>query len=272
MPEMNMIRTALQKKAGRAIIPFRRKVVSMAKTVVEILAAMHKGTDTKDLHEELKKEVADIKKHLEDQKWLLESFSEEYRDKMSQHLAAKDSSFSRNSLLNYVALATAVVGVMRCSVKASIPTIGLACFLRSLALGSSGKGSQQELFMKAASMQTLFAEQNDNMWDGIFLCVEGLEGSVAELERLDASSRKERLQYCVHEIGYQLFAVRMAVDEFIMWLSVRDYFPENFSVRNAIGDEGYDLIKSVFESVHDPVDQAKNPGIGLLQVLGLSRS
>lgn len=83
LPEINKLRTALWQETalagGGAIIPFRFKIVSMAKTVVEILKAMDKREDTRDLHDELQEDVANIKKHFKEQKDLLERFCDKYR-------------------------------------------------------------------------------------------------------------------------------------------------------------------------------------------------
>lgn len=180
-----------------------------------------------------------------------------------------------------LALAT-LVGVAEVAVGMSFPALGIACTAGSFMLGNSQQSLQERqegLKVKASAMQTLFADQHTGMWDGIFLCVQALEDSVAELQRLKGSSRQDRLQWCVNEIGQKLFAVSMAVDEFIVWLSVRDYFPENFSVKNALGDERYDRIKKVFDSAQTPEVQAdpeqgtrKGPGGGLLQSLRLVHS
>lgn len=51
----------------------------------------------------------------------------------------------------------------------------------------------------------------------------------------------------LHDICARLFGMSMAVDEYIMWLSRHDYFPANFSVRNAIGPSRYDKIKGVID-------------------------
>ena len=42
-----------------------------------------------------------------------------------------------------------------------------------------------------------------------------------------------------------------------MWLSLRDYFPVNFSVRNVLQQQRYDTIKRVFEEIN-----AKESGQG----------
>lgn len=84
------------------------------------------------------------------------------------------------------------------------------------------------------------------------MCVEDLHRCVQELRSLNCR-RRERIRDTHQQIGWKLFSVSMAVDEYIIWLSQRDYFPSNFSVRNLLQDQRYDSILRVFTQIQDEV-------------------
>jgi len=124
--------------------------------------------------------------------------------------------------------------------------LGSLCY--GLALLYRKKADKGHLFCQANSFQKLNAQQNQRMWEGMNMSVENLQASVAELRNVN-TRRKDRRECIIHDIGWKLFGMSMAVDEYIMWLAERDYFPTNFSVRNALQPSRYDRIKSVFESI-----------------------
>jgi len=110
------------------------------------------------------------------------------------------------------------------------------------------KAKKEELCAKAASIHKLNAGQNRTMWEGMFMSVENLRDSISQLRNMDPR-RKHRRECTIQDICSRVFHMSMAVDEYIMWLSDRDYFPPNYSVRGALGPARYDTIQSVFDKV-----------------------
>ena len=52
----------------------------------------------------------------------------------------------------------------------------------------------------------------------------------------------------------------MAVDEMIVWMSQRECFPHNYSVRNMVTPARYDKILGAFKQVTDNVKQSAAGG------------
>lgn len=86
------------------------------------------------------------------------------------------------------------------------------------------------------------------------MTVEHLQASVHELRNMNAC-RRERRECIIQDIGCKLFAMSMAVDEYIMLLSERDFFPPNCSVRNALQLSRYDKIKTMIDTVKAKASQ-----------------
>jgi len=82
------------------------------------------------------------------------------------------------------------------------------------------------------------------------MSVANLQASIQELNNM-SPQRNMRKEWIIKDIGWKVFAMSMAIDEYIMWLSLRDYFPVNFSVRNALQPARYDKIKKVFDDVQE---------------------
>jgi hypothetical protein len=110
------------------------------------------------------------------------------------------------------------------------------------------KAESEHLLSKASALQKFDAHQNQRMWEGMNMSVENLQASVHELQQMNVQ-RKERRDCVLHDIACKLFAMNIAVDEYIFLLSERDYFPPNFSVRNALQPARYDRIKEVMDAV-----------------------
>jgi len=93
------------------------------------------------------------------------------------------------------------------------------------------------------------------MWEGMFMCVKNLENSTHELRNLHPR-RVTRIKDTIHTMCFELFGMSMAVDEYILWLGQRDYFPPNFSVRHLLGTQRYDQINKVFAEIKDGNERA----------------
>lgn len=136
--------------------------------------------------------------------------------------------------------------------------LALSYFFRWRCRACREESSKRDILMRACAYQERSVMQNSRMWEGMLLCVEDLNRCVRELRSLDCR-RKERIRDTHQQIGWKLFSVSMAVDEYIIWLSQRAYFPSNFSVRNLLQDQRYDSILRVFTQIQD--DMSRRAGM-----------
>lgn len=108
------------------------------------------------------------------------------------------------------------------------------------------KAKNENLLTRAHSVLKSDALLQQRMWEGMNMAIENLQHSVTQLQSV---KRELRMEGIIHDIGWKLFGMNMAVDEYIVWLSERDSFPANFSVRSALQPSRYDHIKSVFDKI-----------------------
>jgi len=106
----------------------------------------------------------------------------------------------------------------------------------------------EQIFANVSAYHKLSTRQNQTMREGMVMSVAKLQASIQELSNMNPQ-RKMRKTWIIKDVGWKVFAMSMAVDEYIMWLSQRDYFPVNFSVRDALKPARYDKIKKVFDDV-----------------------
>merc|ERR1719424_2162092 len=85
-------------------------------------------------------------------------------------------------------------------------------------------------------------DENVDMFRGVWVSIEDLDKSLMFYSKVD-KRRQWRAQDWRVEIARKLWSMSMACDEYIVWLSLNDYFPSNYSIRGLMGPMRYDLIK-----------------------------
>lgn len=113
---------------------------------------------------------------------------------------------------------------------------------------ASQRAADAAIDAEVCALYKLGARQNQSMWRGMHMSVANLEASLKELKGI-SPGRLLRRRAVLKDVGCRIFAMSMAVDEYIMWLSERDCFPVNFSVRSFLSPQRYDTIKQVFQEV-----------------------
>jgi len=89
----------------------------------------------------------------------------------------------------------------------------------------------------------LFVQQNESMWEGMLISLDSLQRDILEL-RMFTSRRTQRVQDTAESTRRNIVAVTMTVDEYIVWLNERDFFPMNMSIQSMLQPDRYDRIKS----------------------------
>ncbi|CAE7754711.1 unnamed protein product, partial [Symbiodinium microadriaticum] len=109
---------------------------------------------------------------------------------------------------------------------------------------------QKNVMAKAESLVKVEMQQLQSMWQGTQMAVDAVRDTADRLESSAESRRTEHRQRLT-----RLWTMSMAVDEMIVWMSQRECFPHNYSVRNMVTPARYDKILGAFKQVTDNVKQ-----------------
>jgi len=98
-------------------------------------------------------------------------------------------------------------------------------------------------------------KQDKEFWRGLTMAV---EGALKAIEKLDGTKpgRVATFDRRMLESGKKMHVLREALDECIVWLSMSNYYPPNYSARTLIGGEQYDFWKKSL--MQDSLSEKKN--------------
>jgi len=108
------------------------------------------------------------------------------------------------------------------------------------------KSSRDAWKAKALSIQTSFLDHNVDMLRGVRATIDDLDYAITSYRQIHFN-RASRKQDCMRQVGKKLFIMSMAIDEYIVWLALNNYFSPNFSIRTWMGQDRYDLIHDVLK-------------------------
>ncbi|CAE7919722.1 unnamed protein product [Symbiodinium sp. KB8] len=114
---------------------------------------------------------------------------------------------------------------------------------------------QKNVMAKAESLVKVEMQQLQSMWQGTQMAVDAVRDTADRLESSAESRRTEHRQRLTRQMLQELWTMSMAVDEMIVWMSQRECFPHNYSVRNMVTPARYDKILGAFKQVTDNVKQ-----------------
>eukprot|EP00439_Symbiodinium_sp_Y106_P051145 s2569_g6.t2 len=119
---------------------------------------------------------------------------------------------------------------------------------------------QKNVMAKAESLVKVEMQQLQSMWQGTQMAVDAVRDTADRLESSAESRRTEHRQRLTRQMLQELWTMSMAVDEMIVWMSQRECFPHNYSVRNMVTPARYDKILGAFKQVTDNVKQSAAGG------------
>ena len=111
--------------------------------------------------------------------------------------------------------------------------------------------TQKSLMAKAESVVKVEMQRLQSMWQGTKMAVDAVVETQNDHADLAACRREEHKKRLIKQMLQELWTMSMAVDEMIVWMSMRECFPHNFSVRNMVTPGRYDKIREAFSKAKD---------------------
>jgi len=106
-------------------------------------------------------------------------------------------------------------------------------FLKKVHDYKTAKSIAGELQEHAEDMVRL-AEQNKEFWRGLMLAADGVKSAMGKLEGMSVS-RRSAFNRRMCDSGKKLLLLKEALDEYIVWMSLCQYYPKNYNTRALIG-------------------------------------
>mmetsp|Transcript_122378 Transcript_122378/g.357229 ORF Transcript_122378/g.357229 Transcript_122378/m.357229 type:complete len:359 (-) Transcript_122378:311-1387(-) len=251
---------------GNGVLKFRDRIQEMALTVLDLTmkeSGEADGTHMQKRLERLRNLYEQTKHQYESQNASLVSLKDEFQQGVRNGLEA-----SRQErpwyLLTFAAggstcLGTVVAGLLVS--KYGLAAVGLAAAGSSPPLAVVGGiltggmtcarghmlrhgARHHDQIAKMYDLNGRFVKQTTIMWYGVMMQVRDLNENLEALQQLEHENESVR-QMRVHRIVKNLFGMSMAIDEFIVWLEVRGYFPPCLSIADYVGTEKYRMLQSV---------------------------